>query len=228
MTVESDDGRVFDEDDDEVVHDEPLFERRMNVLSLCNGGMTYRQIAEHFSISEFTARADYKWALKYVGAQDAETIIKVHRSVILDGRRANYKAYLSGDKDAAMTILKGLDYEAKLLGLYAPVRVTTGPNHIEFKEQAAEIISALAPTTLKELLRGTHLDPNAHPAERPDVLDVDTVDESVDPGAGDVAPAGPWAGAGDVGPIDPAPGPAGESVAQPAADEPEDDGWSNV
>lgn len=178
MTVApSADGREYDEDD-APQFDDVLFERRMQVLSLRNGGMTYRQISEALSISPDTARRDEIWGRRHVAGDDIESTIAVHRSVILDGRRANYRRYLEGDKDATTAIFKGLDHEAKLLGLYAPTRIQTGPSHDEFSERAAELIAAVSPNTLKELLRGTHLDPyaagSAVPAE-PEPLDVEVV-----------------------------------------------------
>lgn len=187
---------MYDDDDDEVVQDEPLFERRMQVLALRNGGMTYRQIAKHFEISEPTARRDEQWALRYVGGQDIEAIINVQRSVVLDMRRANYRRMLEGDKDAATVILKGLDHEAKLLGLYAPVRVQTGPSHVEFSERAAQLIAEVAPNTLKELIRGTSVDPRNKPVE-PVVIDADVEPIVADGAAPADGQAEPVAGVGD-------------------------------
>lgn len=208
------------EDDDEVVHDEPLFERRMQVLALRNGGMTYRAIATHFEISEPTARRDEQWALRYVGGQDIETIINVQRSVILDMRRANYRDMLNGNKDAAKTILQGLDHEAKLLGLYAPVRVQTGPSHVEFSERAAQLIAEVAPDTLKELIRGTSHDPAIQP-QRP-VIDVETVAAEPEP----VARGGdPMAAA--LG-FDPGAEPDADSDGRGGAGPEPDDAWSNI
>ena len=211
-----------DDDGDEFDVDEPLYERRMQALSLRNGGMTYTAIATHFKISPSTVRQDVAWAKARVGGEDIESIINTQRAVIRDMRTANYRAMLTGDKDAAASILKGLDHEAKLLGLYAPVRVATGPSQQEFSQRAADLIAAISPNTLKEILRGTSYDPAVRRAGEAgsdaaaEPLDVDTVDSP--PFAG---PDGSWA------PPDLDTVAAGPTVGQPAdqAGSPDPDDW---
>lgn len=214
-----DDGREYDDPEPgEAGFDDELFERRMQVLSLRNGGMTYRAIASGLGISPDTARRDEIWARRYIGRDDIEAVINTQRSIILDGRRANYRAYLSGDKDATVAIFKGLDHEAKLLGLYAPTRIQTGPSHVDFAEQAAELIAQVSPNTLKELLRGTAIDPNVQRVD-PEPVDVEVVDE-VPPGdSGTAAPAE------EPGPADG--GSVGLSGHLPR-DTYDNDGWSNI
>lgn len=209
---------------------EPLWERRMQALSLRNGGMTFAQIAEFQKISPGQARRDVAWAKRHVAGEDIEDIIATQRSVIIDMRRANYQSMLQGDKDASATILKGLDHEAKLLGLYAPVRVQTGPSHVEFSERAAELIKAVSPDTLKELIRGTRTvaeqrrDADAETA----APDADDDAQPIDVEAVELSPFGPAAhasrqAASPVRPVEAEPGDAPEP-----ASEPDDDDWSNI
>ena len=221
---------------------ESLWERRMQALSLRNGGLTFSQIATHQRISAAQARRDVEWAKRHIAGEDIEGIIATQRSVIIDMRRANYQAMLTGDKDAAATILKGLDHEAKLLGLYAPVRVQSGPSHIEFSERAAELIKQVSPDTLKELIRGTSVareHQRSHRADQPphagndaqQPIDVEAVDlpfgrpvestgrpdvdsERREPDA--AAPTAERAAAGH------------QERAVERADEPDDDEWSNI
>lgn len=203
---------MFD-DDDEPNFDDALYERRLRVLSLRMGGMTYREIATVLKIDPSTARRDEAAAKRLIAGDDMEGIIAGQRAVLADIRKANYRSMLGGDKDATANILKGLDHEAKLLGLYAPTRINTGPSHIEFSERAAELITAVSPDILKELLRGTSIDPRViaeHEREQePEPLDVQVV-ESL-PTASD----------------SPADAPEPDSSG-PRPDEPADDDWSNI
>ena len=210
------------DDDDQPSFDDELYERRMRVLSLRLGGMTYREIATVLKISPDAARRDEAAAKRIMAGDDIEGVIAGQRAVLADVRKANYRAMLGGDKDATANILKGLDHEAKLLGLYAPTRISTGPSHIEFSERAAELITAISPDTLKELLRGTSADPRIaeqreHEREQDEAIDaevVSTVDDDAD------APV-------DVGPVEDT-GPAdGGSVGLPRPVD-EDDDWSNI
>lgn len=211
---------------------ESKFERRMQALSLRNGGMTFTQIAGFQKISAAQARRDVEWAKRHIAGEDIETIISVQRSVIIDMRRANYQAMLQGNKDAAAAILKGLDHEAKLLGLYAPVRVQTGPSHVEFSERAAELISKVSPDTIKELVRGTSVfraaseqqraDSDAAEAHEPEPLDVDIVATPFGPAARGHAVEVPAPRADDRGE---APDPEPVERREP---EPDGDDWSNI
>lgn len=225
---------IMDPPDDGEFHvDEALFDRRMQALSLRNGGMTYSAIAKHFSIDPSTVRRDVHWARQRVGSQDIDAIINTQRSVVLDLRRANYPAALRGDKDAASNILKGLDHEAKLLGLYAPQRITTGPSQAEFSQRAADLIAAISPDTLKEILRGTSYDPNVIGAAEAGRHAGEPVDAEIvadpDACAPFAGPDGSWQP--DLAPLDAsAAGATAEAAPADAGPDPADDydDWSNI
>ena len=203
--------------------DERLWERRMKVLTMRNAGATFTKIADALGVSTATVRKDLTRAYRDVLADTPEEMMSRQRSILLDITRANYPAMLSGDKDAAATILRALAQEAALFGLNAPTRVIAGVSDVEFAEQAAALISSIAsidPTALKELSRGSTPLPNHH-------IDGTVVDEAT--------AAEPAGGAGDgdgdgAGPVAPA-GPTPEADAVPQRhpeDDDDDDEWSNL
>lgn len=208
---------VPDTNDTERPEDETLWERRMQAVSLRNGGMTWAQIAAVQNISPAMVRRDVERALREYMSGQMDLLIAQQRSVVADMRRAFYPAMLRGEKDAAKTILDGMTHEAKLLGMFAPTRVVTGVNEVEFSERFVELINAVSPNTLKELLSGA-IRRNA----------ADHTDDPVDAEVVSVPPAdgpGPTADLGD----EPDPGPG---VVEPAADGGTDayadDDWSNL
>ncbi|AYB69115.1 helix-turn-helix DNA-binding protein [Mycobacterium phage Eaglehorse] len=198
--------------------DETLWERRMQAVSLRNAGMTFSEIARIQGISPALARRDVETALREFMSGEIDQLIARHRSVLMDMQRANYRAMLSGSKEAATTILKGLEHEAKLLGLYAPTRVVTGVGEVEFSERFVQLVNAISPDTLKELLRGAQHtgEPRQHPVDAEVVPD--PVAETPG-GAGAEAGPGGEAGGADAAPArEPAPDHGGD----------DSDGWSNL
>lgn len=229
---------MADDPEDHHAVDETLYERRTQAVSLRNAGMTFQQIANIQHISPAMVRRDVETALREHMSGQLDQIIAKHRSVLMDMQRANYGAMLAGGsngKDAAAVILKGLEHEAKLLGLYAPTRVVTGVQEVEFSERFVQLVSLIKPDTLKELLRGANVRPEP---DRPTDADSEPVDaEVVQLHPDGTAVATPPAGQAD------APAPAGEQLGdgepttpggEPSADDggappdDDDDGWSNI
>lgn len=205
--------------------DEELWERRMKVLTMRNAGATYQRIADQLGISTVTARKDLQRAYREVLNDTPEDMLARQRSVLLDITRANYPAALNGDKDAAMTIIKGLEQEAKLFGLYAPTRALIGVSDVEFAEQAAALIAsinAIDPTALNEL-EAT----NAHnQTRRGHVIDGEAVEVGAEDRPDDSGDAGDGHGAGDA-----APAASGDEVPErdtASTDGGDDDDWSNL
>lgn len=124
----------------------------MKALTLRNAGATFTQIALKLKISPTVARGDVRLALREVLSESTEDFIARQRSVLLDCQRGAYAGALSGDKDSIMAIVRCLEQEAKLLGLYAPVRQVVGISDVDFAEQAAELIGKLGLTPPKELM----------------------------------------------------------------------------
>ena len=123
----------------------------MRALTMRNAGATYAKIAEQFGVSTLTVRKDVRLALREVISETAEDMVARQRGILLDMTRANYPAALSGDLGAQSAIVKCLEHEAKLFGLYAPTRVNVGVSDTEFAAQAAELIAALGLEPPREL-----------------------------------------------------------------------------
>lgn len=133
--------------------DEELWERRMKALTLRNAGGTFNQIAAQLNVSATVARADVRLALREVLSETTEEFVARQRSVLLDCQRGAYPGALTGDKDSIMAIVRCLEQEAKLLGLYAPARQVIGISDVDFAEQAAELIGKLGLVAPKELMQ---------------------------------------------------------------------------
>lgn len=156
--------------------DETLWERRMRALTMRNAGATYAKIAEQFGVSTLTVRKDVRLALREVISETAEDMVARQRGILLDMTRANYPAALQGDLGAQSAIVKCLEHEAKLFGLYAPTRVSVGVSDTEFAAQAAELIAALGLEPPRELITADVIE--AEVAETPTE---DALSATIDP-----------------------------------------------
>lgn len=189
---------VSDEDLTDLL-DAELMERRVKAMFLKNAGATLQKIAAECGVSIATVRKDLAIVRRDINNEQPTDVIARHRAVIFDIQRANYPAMMRGDKDAAATILRALDREARLLGLDQPVRVLAGVTKEEFANEAARLIeriNSLDPSTLKELERVRH-------SEAQNIIDVtpepaaEDAGEPADPQPAPVAAepvpvAGPW------------------------------------
>ena len=174
---------AFNDDDlDELLNSE-LMQRRFKVMFLRNGGVTWAAVAKEVGVSELTARKDYAAICRDLTSEDPSHIIARHRAVIYDIQRANYPAMMQGDKDAAASILRALEREAKLLGLDSPTKILAAVSGEDFANQAARLITRiqeLDADTLKELTRGG--------AEQ-QVIDAEVVEPDGDRSQGGPGPA---------------------------------------
>lgn len=194
--------------------DETLWERRLTVVTLRNGGATFESIGEMLKISASQARRDEERALRDYAKDQMEGIVARHRSVLMDIQHANYQAMLMGNRDAAKSILDGLTHEAKLLGMYAPTRIVTGVSEGQFSERFVDLIKAVSPDTLKELLSGAIK--RQQPGSKDDPIDAEAVPE--DTAAGELDPGR----SDDSDPTET----AGEMAGDP--DGGDGDDWSNL
>ena len=193
------------DDDIGALLDAELLARRTKVMFLRNAGATWAAVAKETGVSIATCRKDYQVVCRDINNEQPADVVARHRAVIFDIQRANYPAMMRGDKDAAATILRALDREAKLLGLDAPTRILAGVSDVEFANEAARLIeriTTLDPTTMKELGRATSTGPQIIDAEATDL-------------PADTANAGPGAAV-----------PGAAAGADPGPDE--DDDWSNI
>ena len=160
------------DDDISTMLDEELLARRTKVMFLRNAGATWAAVSKETGVSIQTCRKDYQVVCRDINNEQPADVVARHRAVIFDIQRANYPAMMRGDKDAAATILRALDREAKLLGLDAPTRILAGVSDVEFANEAARLIeriTALDPTTMKELGRATNSAPRIIDAESADL-----------------------------------------------------------
>ncbi|QPX62183.1 RNaseE [Mycobacterium phage Indlovu] len=218
---------------------EELLARRTKAMFLKNAGGTLAAIAKECGVSIATVRKDLAIVRRDINNEQPTDVIARHRAVIFDIQRANYPAMMRGDKDAAATILRALDREARLLGLDQPVRVLAGVTKEEFANEAARLIeriNALDPATLKELERVRRHDEPSIIDVTPEPADEDAglpTDPDPAPPGDPVPVAGPWRPGQPI--LDPSavadsfwsqPGvPRQAGPAEPA--DPDDD-WSNI
>lgn len=123
----------------------------MKALTLRNAGATYPKIGEQLGTTEMQARRDVRAAIREVVELPTEEMVLRQRAVLLDITRVNYMAAMGGDKDAQNMLIKCLEHEAKLYGLYAPARVNVGISETDFARQASELLAVVGDAPLREL-----------------------------------------------------------------------------
>ena len=131
--------------------DGQVWERRAKALTMRNAGATFPRIAEQLGISEAQARKDVRKMIAEVVQLPVDQMVERQRAILLDITRVNYPAAMGGDREAQAVLLRVLEHEAKLYGLYAPTRVSVGISESEFANQAAELLAALGTEPLREL-----------------------------------------------------------------------------
>ena len=139
--------------------DVTVWERRMKVLTMRNAGATIPRIAEQMGVTETTIRNDIRKAVQEVVRVPVDQMVDRQRAILLDITRVNYPAAMGGDREAQGVILRVLEHEAKLYGLYAPQRVTVGISEQEFAAKAAELLQVLGTAPLRELAGPSHSAP---------------------------------------------------------------------
>lgn len=146
--------------------DATIWDRRMRALTLRNAGATYAKIAQTLQISQERARQDVNRAIKEVVKLPVDQMVDRQRAILLDITRRNYTAALDGDREAQGVIIRCLEHEAKLYGLYAPARVSIGISEAEFGQQAADLLKLVGTGPLAELA-GTSTSPDIAEALKP-------------------------------------------------------------
>lgn len=121
-------------------------DRRAECMRLRNRGMTLTAIGEKLGINASTVSLDIQRGLKAILREPAEEMVATQRSIIRDIRAAMYPYMLAGDEKAADKIMKTLDHEAKLFGLYAPERVSINGGNEDFATTAVKLMQDLGIT----------------------------------------------------------------------------------
>lgn len=128
-------------------------ERRMKVLSFWNAGVPYNKIAEQLGISLSTVGQDIKLGLREAVQHSTDQIVARQLTVLRDIRKGCYQGVLSGDPQAASTMIKALEHEAKLFGLYAPQRIAISVSDEEFALTAAKLMAGMDMTPPPSMLK---------------------------------------------------------------------------
>jgi hypothetical protein len=224
------------------VNDEALFERRHGFLTQRIAGGTFRSIAERYNaksieavtqagrpvdeadtVSAATVRKDVERAkAELIDNATRDALRGEHRAILLDLRRANYKAMAGGDVDAAKVVMSTLVREAEMFGLDEPKRTQIGVGtDVEFASDLIGLIHAVVP--------GAEIPPELAFLAREDPLAIDRVP------AGDTGVLDAEVIPLDLTAPDPRPVVVEDSAARAAAegapwgtDPADDDPWSNV
>ena len=214
-----------------ILINEELLARRTKAMYLKNAGATLAAISKECGVSIATVRKDLEIVRRDINNEQPMDVIARHRAVIFDIQRANYPAMMRGDKDAAATILRALEREAKLLGLDSPTRVLAAVSADDFANEAARLIDSIVNTDIDTLKELTHRDralpaPEADPlvidAELADAPDAEADPVGADGGEPTTAAGGDAASGGSALPD--------HSAQERAADQlpDDDDDWSNL
>lgn len=118
-------------------------ERRATVLRLKNAGVSYSAISEQVGVSVQTCVNDVRAGLQEILREPAEEMIANQKAITRDLIRAMYPAAMRGDADAAKTILKTLEHQAKLFGMYAPQRIHISGSDEEFARMTAALMTEI-------------------------------------------------------------------------------------
>jgi hypothetical protein len=122
-----------------------LNEMKAAAIRLRNFGATLGTITDTLGLAtEDMAEALLMTGLRELVSSDADEVRAGQQAVLNDIKRAMYPNMTAGDKDAAGTLLRVLDHEAKLHpGVIAPTRIRVGLDHEAFTTTVDEDMRAL-------------------------------------------------------------------------------------
>lgn len=168
------------------VADSQRLERRARAMHLRNRGLSYEKIADELNVSTDTVARDIRAGLRAILREPAEEMVSNQRSILRDIQKAMYPYMVAGDEKAADRIIKTLDHEAKLFGLYAPERVSiTAGGGEDFATTAVRMMQELGITPPAAIEKAGAIHPEGT-VDGPPVVDAEVVSE--------VAEAGPETG----------------------------------
>lgn len=122
-----------------------LNELKAAAIRLRNFGATLATITDTLGLeTEDMAEHLLMTGLRELVSDDADAVRARQQAVLNDIKRAMYPNMTTGDKDAAGTLLRVLDHEAKLHpGVIAPTRVRMGLDQDSFTTTVDEDMRAL-------------------------------------------------------------------------------------
>ena len=174
--------------------DATLWEKRMQALTMRNAGATWARIGQVYDISIDRAKRWVRDATREVVKLPVDQMVDRQRAILLDITRKNYPVAMGdgeGAREAQSVIIRCLEHEAKLYGLYAPARVAVGISESEFGTNAAELLQAvgfgpiaeIAGVSQRELAAALSQPPGTDPPVEPGrapVLDAEVVTDPVE------------------------------------------------
>lgn len=129
-------------------------EEAEKVFELLKQGFSYRQVARELGVSLHVVQ-DRIAAYRSEVATQAEELREIQHARIQAGIQANWKAYLAGDKDAAATIIRLMEREARLMGLDSATAFKIEAKTVDHQTQAQEFLERMlaAKTIQGEVIR---------------------------------------------------------------------------
>lgn len=162
--------------------DATLWEKRMQALTMRNAGATWARLGATFGISEDRAKSWVRKAMQEVVKLPVDQMVDRQRAILLDITRKNYPVAMGDNREEALSaqsvIIRCLEHEAKLYGLYAPARVAVGISENEFGQNAAELLAAVGLAPLAEIAGVSQAQLEATISPKPQVnepIDVEAV-----------------------------------------------------
>lgn len=94
--------------------------RAEKVRNLRFAGLSYRQIGEKLHISIATVKKDWERMQVEFPALTTRELVAEQNGKLVEMMKPHYLRAISGDAKATATMLKLMDHQAKLFGLYEP------------------------------------------------------------------------------------------------------------
>lgn len=94
--------------------------RAEKVRSLRLAGFTYRQISEKVEVGIDTVKRDWERMQVEFPALATRDLVAEQNDKLVEMMKPHYLRAISGDAKATATMLKLMDHQAKLFGLYEP------------------------------------------------------------------------------------------------------------
>lgn len=118
-------------------------ERRVAAIRLRNAGATVAQVADKLGISKAQAQDDIATGLREILREPAENLIANQQAIVRDVIRAMYAGMAAGDPKASAQVMKALEHQSKLFGLFAPTRVIHTITDEDFAATASRLMAEI-------------------------------------------------------------------------------------
>lgn len=133
---------------------------RERALRLHSAGMSRLEIAEQTGIPYARVKDDIQQAMRDLADEPVEYAAMSQIATLRDLRRTLYAASLRGEGQAIDRLMRVMDHEAKLLGLYAPQRVHAvvggGVSDAEFALIAEAMLRGAGKSVPRHIEAGAH------------------------------------------------------------------------